>query len=47
MATATVDIQDGSEIQSVHWTQVGGADAMLSGVDTNTVTAVLNTSARL
>ncbi len=43
VASATVDIQDGSEIQGLHWMQVSGADAMLSGVDTDTVTAVLNT----
>ncbi len=38
---ATVDITDGSTLQSVTWSQVSGVPATLSGVNTNTVTAVL------
>ena len=40
-ATATVDAGDGSEVQSIIWTQIGGADAMLSGIATDTVTVTL------
>jgi len=41
MATATVDAGDGSEVQSIKWTQTGGADAMLSGIATDTLTVTL------
>jgi hypothetical protein len=37
----TVATTDGSSIQSVTWTQVEGVEAMLSGADTATVTAML------
>ncbi len=40
-AKATVTINDGSTLQSITWTQVGGPDAALSGTSTDTVTAVL------
>jgi hypothetical protein len=40
-ATATIDLGDGSEMQSILWTQTGGADAMLSGTATDTVTVML------
>ena len=40
-AIATIDASDGSEVQSIMWTQTGGADAMLSGVATDTVTVGL------
>jgi hypothetical protein len=42
-ATATVEVTDGSEVQSYAWTQTGGADAMLSGIATNAVTVTLGT----
>jgi len=41
MAAADVVINDGSTLQSVSWTQTGGADAALSGTQTETVTARL------
>ena len=41
MATATVDITDGSSLVSIAWTQVSGAEARLSGAATETVTATL------
>jgi len=40
-ATATIEVSDGSEVQSIMWTQTGGADAMLSGIATDTVTVTL------
>jgi hypothetical protein len=40
-AMATIEIGDGSELQSIMWTQAGGADAMLSGATTDTVTVTL------
>jgi hypothetical protein len=40
-ATATIEVSDGSEVQSIMWTQAGGADAMLSGIATDTVTVTL------
>jgi hypothetical protein len=40
-ATATIDLADGSELQSIMWTQISGADAMLSGIATDTVTVTL------
>jgi hypothetical protein len=39
--TANVTINDGSTLQSYSWTQVGGADAVLSGTATKTVTVML------
>jgi hypothetical protein len=39
--TATVTTTDGSTIKSVSWSQTGGAEAALSGTDSETVTAVL------
>ncbi len=44
MATADVVINDGSTLQSVNWTQTGGADAALSGTQTQTVTARLGSA---
>ncbi|MGD8440709.1 MAG: multiheme c-type cytochrome [Holophagae bacterium] len=41
----TVSTTDGSTIQSVSWTQTAGVDAVLSGADTATVTAVLGAEA--
>ena len=43
--TATIAINDGSTLQSVAWSQVGGAPAVLSGIDTVAVTAVLASTA--
>ncbi len=43
--TANVTINDDSTLQSYSWTQVGGAEAMLSGTGTKTVTAALGTEA--
>ena len=43
--TATVTTTDDSTVQSYSWTQVGGAEAMLSGTGTKTVTAALGTEA--
>jgi hypothetical protein len=40
-AKATITINDGSALQSILWTQTGGAAAVLSGATTDTVTAVL------
>lgn len=40
-AKATVTINDGSALHSILWTQTGGAAATLSGITTDTVTAVL------
>jgi hypothetical protein len=40
-ATATVEITDGSTVQSFAWMQTGGAAATLSGAGTATVTATL------
>jgi formate-dependent nitrite reductase cytochrome c552 subunit len=40
-ATATVDIMDGSTLQSIHWEQVWGVDAAISGADTDTATVML------
>jgi hypothetical protein len=40
-AKATITINDGSALQSILWTQTGGAAAALSGITTDTVTAVL------
>jgi hypothetical protein len=40
-AKATIAINDASTLQSILWTQTGGAAAALSGTTTNTVTAVL------
>ncbi len=40
-ATATITINDGSTLQSILWTQTGGAAATLSGTSTATVTATL------
>ena len=37
-ATLTVETTDGSTISSVSWSQVGGAEAVLSGTDSETVT---------
>ncbi len=42
-ATANVTINDGSTIQSYSWTQVGGAEAMLSGTAGKSITAALAT----
>jgi len=36
-AVATVTINDGSTLQSIAWTQVGGVPAVLAGADTDTV----------
>ncbi len=41
--TANVTATDNSTVQSYSWNQVGGAQAMLSGTGTKTVTAVLAT----
>lgn len=41
--TANVTINDGSTVQSYAWEQVGGAEAMLSGTGSQTVTAALAT----
>jgi hypothetical protein len=41
-AKATVTINDGSTLQSITWTQVGGAKATLSNTTTDTITAVLS-----
>jgi hypothetical protein len=40
-AKATITINDTSTLQSILWTQTGGAAATLSGTTTDTVTAVL------
>jgi len=40
-ATAAVEITDGSSLQSITWSQVEGAEAMLSGTTTDTVTVQL------
>ncbi len=40
-ATATIEVSDGSEVQSIMWIQTGGADAMLSGIATDTLTVTL------
>ena len=40
-ATANVEINDGSTLQSIAWTQIEGVDAALSGAGTATVTANL------
>jgi hypothetical protein len=40
---ATVTINDGSELQSMAWSQAGGATAVLAGTDTDTVSVTLNT----
>lgn len=40
-ATATVEINDGSTLQSIAWTQIEGVDAALSGANTATVTVKL------
>ena len=40
-AKVTVTINDASALQSILWTQTGGATAVLSGTTTDTVTAVL------
>ncbi len=40
-ATATVDITDGSTLQSFAWSQTEGATAMLEGAETATVTVTL------
>ena len=40
-AKATITINNGSTLQSILWTQTGGATAALSGTSTDTVTAVL------
>ncbi len=40
-ATATVDLADGSTLQGIEWSQVGGAAASLSGTTTDTVTVGL------
>ncbi len=41
--TADITINDGSSLQGQSWTQVGGAEAALSGTSSSTVTAVLGT----
>jgi hypothetical protein len=41
--TANVTINDGSTLQSYSWEQVGGAEAVLSGTHSQTVTAALAT----
>lgn len=40
-AKATVTINDGSTLQSLKWTQVGGVEATVTGNQTDTVTIVL------
>ena len=40
-ATATVDIQDGSTLQSINWTQTGGAAASINPTTGETVTVTL------
>jgi len=40
-ATADVTVNDGSTIQSYSWSQVGGADAILSGTTSSTVNVTL------
>jgi hypothetical protein len=40
-AKATITINDSSALQSILWTQTGGAPAALTGTTTDTVTAVL------
>ncbi|MFN2443141.1 MAG: cytochrome c3 family protein, partial [Thermoanaerobaculia bacterium] len=40
-AKATVTINDGSTLQSIKWTQTGGASAVLSNTTTDTVTVVM------
>jgi hypothetical protein len=40
-ATAAVEITDGSTLQSISWSQVEGAEAVLSGTTTDTVTIQL------
>ena len=40
-ATANIDIQDGSTLQSISWTQTSGAAASISPVDANPTTVTL------
>jgi hypothetical protein len=40
-ATANIDIQDGSTLQSISWTQTSGAAATISPVDANPATVTL------
>ncbi|UCF95020.1 MAG: hypothetical protein JSW39_12995, partial [Desulfobacterales bacterium] len=40
-ATAIVDIEDGSALQSISWTQIGGAPASINPTDAETVTVTL------
>lgn len=44
-ATAVVDIQDGSTVQSYSWSQVYGVEAMLTGADTDSVSVQLGSMA--